>query len=99
MKILNRRRGRENKPPLDFGIALHVGDAMYGNVGARNRLDFTVIGPAVNLCARLEALAGGLGEKIVCSAEFSRHTSTPMKSLGTHRLKNVEKPVEAFVPE
>lgn len=98
MNILNRRRGRENKPPLDFGIALHVGDAMYGNIGSRDRLDFTVIGPAVNLCARLESLAGGLGEKIICSAEFAAHTEAEMKSVGTHSLKNVEEPVEAFVP-
>ncbi|MGB0629095.1 MAG: adenylate/guanylate cyclase domain-containing protein [Alphaproteobacteria bacterium] len=99
IKLLNRRRGRENKPPLDFGIALHVGDAMYGNVGSRDRLDFTVIGPAVNLCARLESLAGGLGEQIICSAEFAAHTEAEMKSVGTHELKNVDAPVEAFVPE
>ena len=99
MKILNRRRGRENKPPLDFGIALHVGDAMYGNVGAHDRLDFTVIGPAVNLCARLEALAGGLGEQIICSTDFAAQAPAPMRSVGEHQLKNVEKPVEAFVPE
>ena len=98
MKILNRRRGRENKPPLDFGIALHVGDTMYGNVGAHDRLDFTVIGPAVNLCARLEALAGRLSEQVICSAEFAAQTSVPMTSVGQHELKNVDNPVGAFVP-
>lgn len=98
MQILNRRRSRENKPPLDFSIALHIGDAMYGNVGARDRLDFTVIGPAVNLCARLEALAGSLGEKIICSSEFAAVSNEEMRSVGTHNLKNVEAPVEAFVP-
>lgn len=98
MKILNRRRGRENKPPLDFGIALHVGDTMYGNVGAHDRLDFTVIGPAVNLCARLEALAGRLSEQVICSAEFAARTSVPMTSVGQHELKNVDNPVGAFVP-
>lgn len=98
MQILNRRRSREDKPPLDFGIALHVGDAMYGNLGSRDRLDFTVIGPAVNLCARLESLAGRLGQKIICSAEFARHAEAEMNSVGTHALKNVEDPVEAFVP-
>lgn len=98
MRILNRRRGRENKAPLDFSIALHVGDAMYGNVGAHDRLDFTVIGPAVNLCARLEALAGSLGEKLICSSDFSDVSTSEMRSVGTHALKNVEAPVEAFVP-
>ena len=98
MHILNRRRGREDKSPLDFSIALHVGDAMYGNVGSRDRLDFTVIGPAVNLCARLEALAGSLGEKIICSSDFAAASTSEMRSVGTHSLKNVEKPAEAFVP-
>jgi adenylate cyclase len=98
MHILNRRRGREDKSPLDFSIALHVGDAMYGNVGSRDRLDFTVIGPAVNLCARLEALAGSLGEKIICSSDFAAESTSEMRSVGTHSLKNVEKPAEAFVP-
>ena len=71
---------------------------MYGNVGARDRVDFTVIGPAVNLCARLEALAGAQGEKIFCSSELVAASTVGMKSVGTHELKNVEAPVEAFVP-
>jgi len=98
MNILNRRRARENKTTLDFGIALHVGDAMYGNVGAHDRLDFTVIGPAVNLCARLETLAGSLGEKIVCSAEFAAISTTEMRTVGMHELKNVGAALEAFAP-
>lgn len=98
MHILNRRRRREDEDPLNFSIALHVGDAMYGNVGAHDRLDFTVIGPAVNLCARLEALAGSLGEKIICSSEFAAISNAEMKSAGTHDLKNVEAAVEAFIP-
>lgn len=98
MALLNRRRGREGKPPLKCGIGLHVGDAIYGNVGAHDRLDFTVIGPAVNLCARLESLAGRLDEEIICSAEFVRHSADEFRSLGTHVLKNVEGQVEAFAP-
>jgi adenylate cyclase len=98
MHSLNRRRRREEKDPLNFSIALHVGDAMYGNVGAHDRLDFTVIGPAVNLCARLESLAGSLGEKIICSSEFAAISNAEMKSVGTHDLKNVEAAVEAFIP-
>lgn len=98
MRILNHRLERYGKSPLDFSIALHVGEAMYGNVGAHDRLDFTVIGPAVNLCARLEALAAKLGEKIVCSAEFRDVSREAMRSLGIHSLHNVETPVEAFAP-
>jgi len=98
LRILNRRRGRENEPPLNCGIGLHVGDALYGNVGAHDRLDFTVIGPAVNLCARLESLAGRLGEQIICSADFASHSPTALKSVGFHELKNVNGAAEAFIP-
>jgi len=69
MALPNKHRGGEGKPVLDAGIALHVGEAMYGNVGAQDRLDFAVIGPAVNLCAGLQALAGERREPITCSAE------------------------------
>ncbi len=53
-----------------FGVALHVGKILYGNIGGGNRLDFTCIGPAVNLAARLEKIAGRLHRTIVASAEF-----------------------------
>ena len=54
-----------------FGVALHVGQILYGNIGGGNRLDFTCIGPAVNLAARLEKIAGKLGRTIVASEEFA----------------------------
>jgi len=55
---------------LRFGLALHVGDVQFGNIGSGNRLDFTCIGPAVNLAARLEKLAGRLGRTILASEDF-----------------------------
>jgi adenylate cyclase len=54
-----------------FGVALHVGKILFGNIGGGNRLDFTCIGPAVNLAARLEKIAGRLNRTIVASAEFA----------------------------
>jgi adenylate cyclase len=54
-----------------FGVALHVGDILFGNIGGGNRLDFTCIGPAVNLAARLEKIAGKLHRIVVASEEFS----------------------------
>jgi adenylate cyclase len=54
-----------------FGVALHVGRILYGNIGGGNRLDFTCIGPAVNLAARLEKIAGHLNRTIVASAGFA----------------------------
>jgi adenylate cyclase len=58
---------------LRFGLALHVGDVLFGNIGSGNRLDFTAIGPAVNLAARLEKLAGRLGRTILASQDFVDH--------------------------
>ncbi|HEY7609706.1 MAG TPA: adenylate/guanylate cyclase domain-containing protein [Alphaproteobacteria bacterium] len=84
---------------LDFGIALHVGDVMYGNIGTSQRLDFTVIGPAVNMTARLESLAGALGEPILVSAEIaSALGAAGLESVGRHALKGMAAPVEAFRP-
>jgi adenylate cyclase len=83
---------------LDFGVALHVGDVMYGNIGTSQRLDFTVIGPAVNLTARLESLAGALGEPIVVSADIAKALGGKAESIGRHNLKGMAAPVEAFRP-
>jgi adenylate cyclase len=63
----------EDGPALRFGLALHVGDVLFGNIGSGNRLDFTTIGPAVNLAARLEKLAGRLGRTILASQDFVDH--------------------------
>jgi adenylate cyclase len=54
--ILNEKNSETGRAPLKYGIGVHVGDVMYGNIGSRTRLDFTVIGPAVNMASRLEAL-------------------------------------------
>src|SRR5512134_2732587 len=72
MADLNQQRAARREPPLRFGIALHLGDVMYGNVGAPGRLDFTVVGPAVNEAARLEAMCRRLARPLVISAEFAR---------------------------
>ena len=69
-----------------FGLALHVGKVLYGNIGGGNRLDFTCIGPAVNLAARLEKLAGKLGRVIVASHELARHCGTSFQPLGKFPL-------------
>ncbi|MFO0988718.1 MAG: adenylate/guanylate cyclase domain-containing protein [Alphaproteobacteria bacterium] len=84
---------------LDFGIALHAGDVMYGNIGTAQRLDFTVIGPAVNATARLQSLASTLGEPILVSAEIAAAVGAAnLESVGRHALKGLAEPVEAFRP-
>jgi adenylate cyclase len=83
---------------LDFGVALHVGDVMYGNIGTAKRLDFTVIGPAVNLTARLESLGASLGVPIVLSADIAAALGAGVESVGRHTVKGMVNPVEAFRP-
>ncbi len=84
--------------PLAFGVALHIGDVAYGNIGGLGRLDFTCIGPAVNLAARLEALTARLGKRLLVSADFAAHLPGACRSLGTFELKGIDAPVEAFEP-
>lgn len=86
------------EPPLHIVVALHVGTAIYGNIGAANRLDFTVIGPAVNLVSRVEAVAKALDLPIVVSDEFARAYGRPLRSLGTHQLRGLAAPHELFAP-
>jgi len=73
-------------PGLRFGLALHIGDVLYGNIGSGNRLDFTCIGPAVNFAARIEKLAGELGRGILASGEFAQHCPGEFTALGEFTL-------------
>ena len=66
----------DGEPPLDIVVALHVGTVHYGNIGAADRLDFTVIGPAVNLVSRIENAAKIFGQPIVVSAELAAGART-----------------------
>jgi adenylate cyclase len=77
---------RSAMPGLRFGLALHVGDVLYGNIGSGNRLDFTCIGPAVNFAARIEKLAGELGRGILASGEFAKHCRGEFTALGEFTL-------------
>jgi adenylate cyclase len=87
--------------PLRTGIGLHLGEVLYGNIGAPSRLDFTVIGPAVNEATRIEALTKRLERPILMSDAFAAHCSAPgLLALGFHPLKGVGEPAEVFtVPE
>lgn len=83
---------------LRFGIGLHFGEAIYGNIGAPDRLDFTVMGAAVNRTARLEALTRELGEPLLASAEFMGKVDSPARPCGRHPVKGVSEHLEVFAP-
>lgn len=87
----------DGEPPLGIVIALHIGTVHYGNIGAADRLDFTVIGPAVNLVSRIENAAKTLGQPIVVSAELAAALDGVV-SLGRHRLRGLPVPQELFAP-
>ena len=91
MDEANRRRAR----PLGFGIGLHLGDVLYGNIGTPSRIEFTVIGAAANEAARIEALCKTLGVPLLLSAAVASHVHG-VRSLGRHRLRGVGEPHELF---
>ena len=96
---LNAERRQATLPVLDLDIALHHGLVMYGNVGTGARLDFTLIGPAVNEAARLENLCGTLGRHLVASRSFAAASGPAVSrlvSLGRHQLRGVAEPQEVF---
>jgi adenylate cyclase len=93
---LNRRREARGEPPLAFGLALHVGDVMYGNLGVPQRMQFTVIGAAVNEAARLAGMCKDLRCWILVSSAFPRCFPGQMVSLGHHIMHGVDAPEEIF---
>ena len=79
---LNKTRGAWSTDRVRFGVALHVGQVLYGNIGGGNRLDFTCIGHAVNLAARIEKIAGKVGRTIVASADFAQYQQSEWEAIG-----------------
>jgi len=94
----NADRTRTGKPIAVVDLALHVGEVLYGNVGAVDRLDFTVIGPAVNEVARIESLCEPLGRKVLVSAALAAAVADGkrLEPLGAHVLRGVREPAEIF---
>jgi adenylate cyclase len=99
MDHLDRARAGQNLPPLPFGSALHVGEMLWGNIGTADRLDFTAIGPAVNLVSRLEGLCRPLGRTVLASGAFAQETTQPLVPLGEHRLRGIAQPCAVFAPQ
>lgn len=92
---LNERRAEANQPALSFGVTVHLGDVIYGNIGAPDRLDFTVIGPAVNLVTRMEDLTKTLAP-LLLSRAFAEVCEAPTRHLGDFSFKGIEKPQPVY---
>ena len=87
-----------DEPPLEIVVALHIGTVIYGNIGAADRLDFTVIGPAVNLVSRIESVAKALNLPIVVSDDFAGAYGEPLRPLGRHQLRGLAAAHDLFAP-
>lgn len=97
LEILNLSRSKQQLHLLNHGIGLHLGIVQYGNIGAFNRLDFTVIGQAVNLTSRLEGLCGRLGKRTITSETFANNLEKEdLAYLGEYELKGFSKPQKIF---
>ena len=98
MVALNERNSETGRAPLNYGIGVHVGDVMYGNIGSRSRLDFTVIGPAVNMASRLETLTKQLGRTVLLSRAFADFVESDfdLEHVGEHPVRGFNDPIELF---
>jgi adenylate cyclase len=94
----NNNRAAVGQELIGLGIGLHLGDVIYGNVGAVDRLDFTTIGPAVNLVCRLEGLTKVLGRPLLVSESFAQAYGGPLQSLGPQPVRGLSAPQEVFAP-
>jgi class 3 adenylate cyclase len=100
MAHLEQARARQGLPALHFGLALHLGDMLWGNIGTANRLDFTAIGPSVNLVSRLEGLCRPLGRSVLVSGAVAAETTMALVHLGEHALRGIAAPCAVFtLPE
>lgn len=98
MTALNQRNNGTGRAPLNYGIGVHVGDVMYGNIGSTTRLDFTVIGPAVNMASRLEALTKQIGKPVLLSRDFAELVTPEfeLERIGQHAVRGFSEPIELF---
>jgi adenylate cyclase len=98
MVALNEKNSQIGRAPLNYGTGVHVGDVMYGNIGSRTRLDFTVIGPAVNMASRLETLTKQLGRTVLLSRAFADFVKSDvdLERVGEYPVRGFNDPIELF---
>ena len=100
---LNRKRAASGLPTAELYLALHVGDVFYGNIGSKDRLDFTVIGPAVNEVSRILTMSRSVEQDVLLSSSFATALGSDMRrrlvSIGRYALRGVAQPQELFTLE
>jgi adenylate cyclase len=97
---LNQRRAFEGLPTTEIYLGLHIGDVSYGNIGSKDRLDFTVVGPAVNEVSRIAAMCRSVDRELLVSEAFAEAMAEPERaqlvSVGRYALRGVERPQHLF---
>jgi class 3 adenylate cyclase len=98
MSALSERNSLTGAAPLDYGVGVHLGDVMYGNIGSLTRLDFTVIGPAVNMASRIETLTKQVRKKVLLSRTFADAVGSDfdLERIGEFPLRGFSEPIELF---
>jgi adenylate cyclase len=96
---LNAERQSGGLAPLGYGIGLHVGEVMYGNVGTQTRLTFSAFGAAVNEVVRIEQLTKSSGERVLASLLFAAATQAEWRPVGEFTLRGIDAPMQVLAPE
>ncbi len=95
---VNDRRLGDGEPALAFGLGLHIGEVLFGNIGIPERVEFSVIGPAANETCRIEGLCKELDRTVIVSSEFAGHLDIAWQALGEHRFRGVNGGRRLFAP-
>ncbi|MGI0117583.1 adenylate/guanylate cyclase domain-containing protein [Zooshikella sp. RANM57] len=93
---LNQARKQVNLSPINYGIALHIGEVHYGNIGTATRVEFTVVGKAANEAAKIESLCKVLNKKVLISESFTQYLQAPWRSLGEHALPGSHQTIKLY---
>ncbi len=96
LATLNDRRAGANKPPLEIGIGMNVGQVSYGNIGSPGRLDFTVLGRAVNVASRIESLTKSIGHRVLVTSAIAEMTPGLFTACGSHEVRGLAQSIELF---
>jgi adenylate cyclase len=96
LAALNDRRAEASKPPLDIGIGINVGQVSYGNIGSPGRLDFTVLGGAVNVASRIEGLTKSIGHRVLATAAIAETNPELFEACGLHEVRGLARPIDLF---
>ena len=93
---LNRERTSTGRAPLSIGVGIDAGQVTFGNIGSPARLDFTVLGPAVNTASRVQDLCKSLGHSILVTDRVTRCAQGPFRDVGQHAIRGVSQPIQLF---